>query len=88
MITQDEVKAAGEARLEERKAAMAERIKAADTNGDGLISKDEARAGMPILTRHFDQLDTNKDGQISTEELAAGRKYMGHRKGHGEQAPN
>jgi Ca2+-binding EF-hand superfamily protein len=81
MITQDEVRAAREARNEQRKEALAERVKAADKNGDGLISKDEATADMPMLVRHFDQLDTNQDGQISTDELAAGRQHLRHRKG-------
>jgi Ca2+-binding EF-hand superfamily protein len=86
MITQDEVRVASEARVEERKAVLAERIKSADKNGDGLLSKEEVTAGMPRLANHFDQMDTNKDGQISTDELASGRKF-GHRKGHGGPAP-
>ncbi|HSD37644.1 MAG TPA: hypothetical protein VLC92_09045, partial [Rhodocyclaceae bacterium] len=49
---------------------MADRLKAADTNKDGLISKAEAAAIQP-MTEHFDQLDTNKDGFISQEELKA-----------------
>lgn len=47
------------------------RLKAADTNGDGLISKAEAQAALPRLYAHFDQIDTNHDGQISPEELRA-----------------
>lgn len=47
------------------------RLKAADTNGDGLISKAEAQAALPHLYAHFDQIDANHDGQISPEELHA-----------------
>lgn len=53
-----------------RHAAMAERLKQADTNGDGLISRDEAKA-LPRLARHFDEIDTNRDGQLSQDELRA-----------------
>jgi len=61
-----------------RKGAMLERLKAADTNADGLISRSEA-AALPRLAEHFDAIDTNKDGQVSFEELRAARgKHRGH----------
>jgi len=49
---------------------MMERLKAADTNGDGLISRAEA-AALPRIAQNFDAIDTNKDGQISMDELRA-----------------
>ena len=49
---------------------MMERLKAADTNGDGMISKDEAKA-LPGIARHFDEIDANHDGQVTMEELRA-----------------
>ena len=52
------------------RGAHQERLRAADTNGDGLISRAEA-AALPRIAQHFDQIDTNKDGQISVEELRA-----------------
>ena len=48
-------------------------FKAIDTNGDGQISRDEAK-GHAWLEKNFDQIDTNHDGQLSKEELAAWRK--------------
>jgi hypothetical protein len=61
---------------------MADRLKAADTNKDGLISKAEAAAIQP-MTEHFNEIDTNKDGFLSQDELkATGDKA--HR-GHGGQ---
>lgn len=48
-----------------------ERLKAADANGDGLISRDEAAASLPRVSRHFDEMDANKDGQLSREEMRA-----------------
>ena len=49
---------------------MAGRLKQADTNGDGMISREEA-AALPMISKHFDQLDTNKDGYLTPDELAA-----------------
>ena len=48
-------------------------FKALDTNGDKMISRDEAKA-RPHLTKNFDAIDTNKDGQLTREELKAYRQ--------------
>ena len=58
---------------------MAERLKAADTNADGLISRAEA-AALPRLAAHFDAIDTNGDGYLSAEEMQAGRHGRHHGK--------
>lgn len=42
---------------------------ALDTNGDGYISRDEAR-GNDVLTSEFHVVDSNGDGRLSREELA------------------
>lgn len=47
-----------------------DRLKQADTDGDGLISREEAKA-LPRLAEHFAEIDTNGDGQLSPEELRA-----------------
>lgn len=61
-----------------RRGKMLERLKAADTNADGLISRSEA-ADLPRLAERFDAIDANKDGQVSFEELRAARgKHRGH----------
>ena len=75
-ITQDEVKAAHEARRAEMEAKFEAKFKQADTNADGMLSKDEVQAGMPMLARGFDRLDTNKDGQLTLDEIKAGRQAM------------
>jgi Ca2+-binding EF-hand superfamily protein len=65
---------------------MADRMKAADTNNDGLISKSEAAAIRP-LNEHFDLIDTNKDGFLSQDEIKAMHDKMhrehGGPRGHG-----
>ena len=53
-----------------RGAQMQERLKAADANNDGMISRDEAKA-LPRIAEQFDAIDTNKDGQVTTDELRA-----------------
>ena len=55
------------------RGAMAERLKQADTNGDGMLSRDEA-AALPMISKHFDEIDANHDGQITMEELRAFHK--------------
>ncbi|MEP7156427.1 MAG: EF-hand domain-containing protein [Betaproteobacteria bacterium] len=55
----------------DRAQKMHERMKAADKNGDGKISREEAAASLPRIAKHFDDIDTNKDGQITKEEMKA-----------------
>jgi Ca2+-binding EF-hand superfamily protein len=68
------------ARPDEIKAQMLERFKAADTNGDGMISREEASAGLPQLAKHFDSIDTDKNGLITMQEFEAAMKGL-----HGPQ---
>jgi Ca2+-binding EF-hand superfamily protein len=56
--------------------AMADRIKKADTNGDGMISREEAKA-LPRIAAHFDEIDANHDGQITADELRAYHQKQG-----------
>lgn len=62
---------AGDGKREHRAHKMHERMKAADKNNDGQISREEANASLPHVAKHFDDFDTNKDGQISKEEFKA-----------------
>jgi Ca2+-binding EF-hand superfamily protein len=55
---------------EGRAGAMAERLKQADTNHDGMINREEAKA-LPRILKDFDAIDTNKDGQVTADELRA-----------------
>jgi Ca2+-binding EF-hand superfamily protein len=53
-----------------------ERFRAADRNGDGLISRAEADAGLPRVAKHFDQLDTDHDGQLAPDEFRAAMQRL------------
>jgi Ca2+-binding EF-hand superfamily protein len=58
---------------EGRRGAGMERLRAADTNGDGMISRQEAQA-LPRVAGKFDAVDANGDGQLTMEELHAFHK--------------
>lgn len=53
-----------------RGAQMQERLKAADANNDGMISREEAKA-LPRIAEQFDAIDANRDGHVTTDELRA-----------------
>lgn len=59
-----------QARVHQRHDA---RVKAADTDKDGAISRAEAEKAMPGLARNFDAVDTDKDGKVTVAELDAAR---------------
>ena len=65
----------------ERAYKMHERMKAADKDSDGKISRTEA-AELPRLAKHFDEIDTNKDGFITKEEMQAHRAKRGEHREH------
>ena len=68
-ITSTELKASRAKRFE-RGIEMRERIKAADVNGNGTISNNEANeAGLDKLIEHFDKIDSDGDGEITKQEL-------------------
>ena len=50
--------------------STAERFDRLDRNGDGFISRDEAKDAPELQTR-FSELDTNNDGKLSREEYGA-----------------
>jgi len=68
-VSRDEAKAWSEARRQQVLQRVEDHVKAADTNGDGQISLEEARAKLPMAAGHFEFLDANKDGQITMAEF-------------------
>lgn len=59
-----------QAQMHERHEA---RVKAADSDGDGALSKAEAEKALPGLAGHFEAVDKDKDGKVTVAELDAAR---------------
>ncbi len=55
---------------------MRERLRQADENGDGTISRAEADRSMPGIARNFDRIDSNGDGTITREEMKTAREKL------------
>jgi len=73
--------------MRQKRADYAAKLKAADTDGDGAISKAEAQAaGLDRLVKHFDQIDANHDGKLTQEELRAGMHKGRHHHARQKQA--
>jgi Ca2+-binding EF-hand superfamily protein len=51
----------------------------ADRNGDGVLTRQEARQGAPDVLRKFDRLDANHDGAVSRQELENAYKTRAQR---------
>ena len=48
---------------------IAERFQAADTNHDGKLTLEEAKAGMPGVAAAFSQIDVENKGYVTLEEI-------------------
>ena len=46
-----------------------ERFKLADKNGDGKLTLEEAKAGMPRVAANFGRIDTQKMGYITVDQI-------------------
>jgi Ca2+-binding EF-hand superfamily protein len=53
------------------------RFAKADTDGDGWLTRDEAKA-MPRVASHFDDIDVDRDGKVSMEEIG---RYLAAQRG-------
>ena len=47
------------------------RFKAANKKGDGKLTLEEAKAGMPKVAANFDRIDIQKRGYITVEQIKA-----------------
>ncbi|NKF21480.1 EF-hand domain-containing protein [Solimonas marina] len=63
--------AATPSRAEQMAAKLDQRFQQADTNHDGKLSPDEAKAGMPRLAKNFQAIDSNGDGAVTESEITA-----------------
>ncbi|MGQ0578668.1 MAG: EF-hand domain-containing protein [Betaproteobacteria bacterium] len=60
---------------EERGARMEEHFRKADTNNDGGLTREEAKA-MPRVAKNFDAIDADKSGTVTLAEMQATTKKM------------
>jgi len=72
-VTETESRDSAKARMEQHREKVKTEAKArwdkADANGDGMLSRDEAKAS-PNMVKYFDAMDADKNGQVSPQELA------------------
>jgi Ca2+-binding EF-hand superfamily protein len=80
-IDASELKTAGETKLGDIQARIAEHLQKRDLNHDGQWSKDEL-SRMPVGV--FTKLDKDGNGVLTRAELEAGRDAWSERHGHGE----
>ena len=50
---------------------LQERFAAADANGDGRLTRQEAQGKMPMVYRNFDAIDTARTGSVTMRDIAA-----------------
>lgn len=80
-LSKEELQATHEAMRAKHQERHAAHFKAADKDGDGALSQQEAEAAAREKTaRMFERLDANKDGKLTQEEMRAGRGHH-HRGG-------
>jgi hypothetical protein len=52
-------------------AEVEARFKAADQDGNGKLTREEAKDGMPRIAKKFDELDTGKLGYLTLDQVQA-----------------
>lgn len=52
-----------------RDAMIEERFKAANKKGDGKLTLEEAKAGMPRVAANFDRIDTKGLGYVTVDQI-------------------
>jgi len=68
-------------RAQKAGAELQKRFAAADANGDGKLTKEEAKGKMPMVYKHFDEIDTAHSGAVTMADIAAyARAHRGERK--------
>ncbi|MCA6215877.1 EF-hand domain-containing protein [Ideonella sp. B7] len=61
--------AQGDARMQRLQEELQQRFAKADANHDGLLSREEAQAGMPRVYQQYDAIDTGHSGALRLEDI-------------------
>lgn len=56
-------------RLTQMRGELQKRFAAADANGDGKLTRDEAKGKMPMVEKNFDAIDTAHTGAITLADI-------------------
>ncbi|WP_036112826.1 MULTISPECIES: hypothetical protein [Luteibacter] len=65
-------------RAQQAMSQLTQRFNQADKDRDGKLTRDEAKAGMPRIAEHFDDIDSEHRGYITLEQFqSAIRSRMG-----------
>ncbi len=64
---------------------MQDRFDQANTTHDGHLTLDQAKAGMPIVAKHFTAIDKDKKGYVTMDDIHA---YSASRKAHNARHSN
>ena len=55
----------------QRLQRLVERFHKADVNGDGQLTRDEAKQGMPRVYQHFSEIDRENKGYVTLAQIAS-----------------
>ncbi|MFK4752391.1 hypothetical protein [Oceanobacter antarcticus] len=58
-----------DSRLQRIQEELQQRFTKADTNHDGLLSREEAKDGMPRVYKRYDDIDSQQSGSLSLEDI-------------------
>jgi Ca2+-binding EF-hand superfamily protein len=50
---------------------LEQRFKEANKSGDGKLTREEAKAGMPKIAKNFDRLDKDHKGYLTVDDIKA-----------------
>jgi hypothetical protein len=58
-------------RAQKMQDGLQKRFAAADANGDGRLTKDEAKGKVPMVYEHFDEIDSAHTGSVTLADVEA-----------------
>jgi hypothetical protein len=71
-------------------ATLQERFDQANTSHDGHLTLDQAKAGMPMVAKHFSAIDKDKKGYVTMDDIHAysAARHAGHPAAHHPASPS